>query len=339
MILEQLRAQILTTLGPVIRVSPNELSFASLTSFKTIYGHPPSGQTIPTKDEFYDMYGAAHKEGCIGSERDPQKHNRMKRSLAGSFSTRALVEQEPTINKCVDEFITKIRSMPLVDTKGLDMTHWFEMVAFDILGEMAFGESFGAVESGGETIATELTGIIYYLLTVPRTHAKLAQEIRDAFTSYSAISATAAQRLPYLQAVIEEGLRIYPSGALGFPRKSPGIRIDGYWIPSGVEIYTSSWTTHHDPQYFHDPDTFKPERWLSESSDIKEASQPFSLGPRGCLGRNFAYAEMSLILAKMLWTYDVELVNVDINLPGQGRMHVMWWKPPMYIRFRPKLAL
>lgn len=72
----------------------------------------------------------------------------MKRSLAGSFSTRALIEQEPTMNKCIDEFVEKIRGMPLVDTKGIDMTHWFEMVAFDILGEMSFGESFGAVQSG-----------------------------------------------------------------------------------------------------------------------------------------------------------------------------------------------
>ena len=138
----------MTRVGPVVRVSPNELSFASASSFKAIYGHPPSGQAIPTKDEFYDMYGAAHKEGCIGSERNPQKHNRMKRSLANAFSTRALVEQEPIISNCVDMFLEKIDSLPSARTKGLDMTHWLEMVAFDILGEMSFGESFGAVESG-----------------------------------------------------------------------------------------------------------------------------------------------------------------------------------------------
>lgn len=45
---------------------------------------------------------------------------------------------------------------------------------------------------------------------------------------------------------------------------------------------------------------------------------------------------MSLILAKLLWTYDVELVNKDLNLPEQGRMHIMWWKPAMHIRFQPR---
>lgn len=53
-----------------------------------------------------------------------------------------------------------------------------------------------------------------------------------------------------------------------------------------TEIYTSAWTVTHDPGNFSDPMSFKPERWLDpESKDVKEASQPFSLGPRGCLGR------------------------------------------------------
>lgn len=45
---------------------------------------------------------------------------------------------------------------------------------------------------------------------------------------------------------------------------------------------------------------------------------------------------MNLILSKMLWRYDIELVNKEVDFPGQGRMHVMWWKPPMYIRFLPR---
>ena len=53
-----------------------------------------------------------------------------------------------------------------------------------------------------------------------------------------------------------------------------------------AEIYTSAWTVTHDARNFHSPYAFKPERWLDkECADIKEASQPFSLGPRGCLGR------------------------------------------------------
>ncbi len=113
--------------------------------------------------------------------------------------------------------------------------------------------------------------------------------------------------------MIHEGLRIFPPGSQGFPRTSPGLSIDDYWIPEGVsdmqplflvqaiiildirtdfavlcqtEVYTSAWTVTHDPQYFHDPEKFLPERWLDpECTDLKEASQPFSMGSRACLGR------------------------------------------------------
>lgn len=53
-----------------------------------------------------------------------------------------------------------------------------------------------------------------------------------------------------------------------------------------AEIYTSAWTVTHDAANFEAPMKFSPERWLDpDSRDVKEASQPFSLGPRGCLGR------------------------------------------------------
>lgn len=53
-------------------------------------------------------------------------------------------------------------------------------------------------------------------------------------------------------------------------------------------MYTSAWTVTHDEKYFHDPMTFKPERWIDpDCTDVKEASQPFSLGARGCLGRKY----------------------------------------------------
>jgi cytochrome P450 len=132
----------------------------------------------------------------------------------------------------------------------------------------------------------------------------LQNEIRSRYQSQSQIQASSALQLPYLQAVIQEGLRIFPPGSQGFPRISPGVEIDGWWIPPKVslrrvkdcehelvtvkqtEIYTSAWTITHDGKYFHMPEAFIPERWLDpDTKDVKEASQPFSLGPRMCIGR------------------------------------------------------
>lgn len=57
-------------------------------------------------------------------------------------------------------------------------------------------------------------------------------------------------------------------------------------FPPQTEVYTSAWAVTHDPRNFHEPMTFIPERWLDpECKDVKEASQPFSLGYRACIGR------------------------------------------------------
>jgi hypothetical protein len=133
-------------IGPVFRVSPNELSFASVKSWKDIYG-PWAGKQPFVKSEFYDIYGTGFDSLCIGSERDPAEHNRMKRSLAGMFSTKSVFEQESIMQEVLDRFISRVGQFS--DLKeGLNMTDWYDMVAFDVLGEMAFGESFGSIESG-----------------------------------------------------------------------------------------------------------------------------------------------------------------------------------------------
>lgn len=134
-------------LGPVFRVSPNELSFASATSWRSIYGHPVKSKGTLMKSEFYDMYGSGYKSLCIGSERDPLNHARMKKSLSGAFSTKALMEQEEIIQRCVNGFADKVGSVRKRE-RGINVVDWYEMIAFDILGEMAFGESFHCVEKG-----------------------------------------------------------------------------------------------------------------------------------------------------------------------------------------------
>lgn len=100
-----------------------------------------------TKSEFYDMYGSGFDSLCIGSERDPRKHAQMKKSLSAAFSTKALAQQEDIVRRCVDGFVQRLGSDGTSE-KGLNMTKWFEMIAFDILGEMAFGETFHCIENG-----------------------------------------------------------------------------------------------------------------------------------------------------------------------------------------------
>ena len=87
---------------------------------------------------------------------------------------------------------------------------------------------------GGETVSTFFAATTFYLCKTPETIQRLRREVRSRYAKYEEIDAQSAMQLPYLQAVIQEGLRIYPPASQGFPRTSTGAFVDGIWIPKGV---------------------------------------------------------------------------------------------------------
>jgi cytochrome P450 len=89
--------------------------------------------------------------------------------------------------------------------------------------------------AGAETVASSMSGILYWLLRPDSStnYSRLRQEVRSAYRSYKSINYTSTQQLPYLQAVIKEGLRTFSNGH-PLPRVCPGRMIDGQWIPAGV---------------------------------------------------------------------------------------------------------
>ncbi len=142
------------------------------------------------------------------------------------------------------------------------------------------------VRAGSETTSTALSGITYYLGGNRQVYDKLVREIRQRFHSAEEINGKSTDALVYLKAVIEEGLRLFPPIAVGLPRVSPGETVDGYFIPKGAIVYTSGFAATHSESNFRNASSFIPERWIEvDCPDKKTASQPFSLGSRGCLGR------------------------------------------------------
>ena len=94
------------------------------------------------------------------------------------------------------------------------------------------------VTAGTETSAGAMTGLLYYLTQYPEVNAKLKAEIRSAFKSPKDINLQSCSMLKYLQACIEEVLRLYPPIKIGFPRITPpeGAVIDKQFVPGGVCI-------------------------------------------------------------------------------------------------------
>ena len=130
--------------GPVVRVAPNEVSFNTAGSWKDIYASRGTQKTF-IKSEFYDGGSFAGRGvHSIVSERQPQVHAEMRHYLSSAFSERALNEQEDLISQSIDKFV---ELLPKQSDYCKQKTA-YEMLTFDIIGDLAFGESFGAIESG-----------------------------------------------------------------------------------------------------------------------------------------------------------------------------------------------
>ena len=101
------------------------------------------------------------------------------------------------------------------------------------------------VIAGSETSATLLSGLIFHLLKTPQALQKLQEEIRGSFQSTSDMTFLAEVKLPYMQACIEEALRIYPPVPTAMPRRTPpeGFVIDGQFIPGSVRLPGTSLLT------------------------------------------------------------------------------------------------
>lgn len=429
--------------GPVVRYSPNELSFTSPEAWKHIYGF--GEHALPKDPSFYGLIHLSRDRSHSIFTADGEQHPRVRKALSYAFSERALREQEPFVKIYVDLLIQRLSELAAGPTRKADLVEWYNFTTFDIIGDLAIGQSFNCLRSskyhewvdgfwstiklgaivramamsthsafpqllrllapkslknarrrhleyvgrcteerlsegilrekpdfisyvlksnleqkqmalssgeveantnflllaGTETTATALSGTTYYLLKDRNALRKVTEEVRNAFQREDDITfVTAADRLPYMQACLTEGLRIYPPGPLAPPRRTPKgtvTMIAGHSVPGDVTVGVHAWSASHSPKNFHRASEFIPERWLVQdpsspfTGDHHAASQPFSFGPRNCLGRPFAYSEMRMILARVLWKFDLELSPESDGWEKQ-KVYTLWDKGPLMVK-------
>ncbi|KAI0896299.1 cytochrome P450 [Annulohypoxylon nitens] len=162
--------------------------------------------------------------------------------------------------------------------------------------------------------------------------SKVSTQLITAFTSYDEITPSAAQQLPYLNACMKEALRLFPTSAIinGMPVYSPDAVVDGNYIPRSTTCQFSGFSVARNEKYFRDHNLYRPERWLPEdhslynerySGDQLDAFMPFSQGPRMCSGKEVAWWQARLVLAKVLWSLDMGMVpghRIDLEKELKG---------------------
>ncbi len=167
-------------------------------------------------------------------------------------------------------------------------------------------EMLTLLAAGHETTATALAWAFYWIHKLPEVKEKLLQEIDSLGENPDPIDIS---RLPYLTAVCQETLRIYPVAPIAFGRTANStIEIMGSQFEAGTIIVPSIYSTHHREDLYPNPKQFLPERFLERKYSSYEFV-PFGGGNRLCIGYALAMLEMKLVIATILSSYQLELAN------------------------------
>lgn len=323
--------------GPVVRIAPNELSYADGAAWKDIYGNRPGHLPFPRNPTWFNKRASGDPHSIMGY--DEEAHARMRRAFANAFSEKSLRDQSPVIESYVDLFMSQLKSLASGrqwKVKTVDLSKWVNFLTFDISGDLSFGESFDCLKTGkahpwveiisdfgkglaliasvnqyrpldkllryilpkkinqrqtdfremsaakarkrlaldtdrpdfvtptkkysdskaslsdpewainmtivvfagSETSASALTAILRELVQNRGVLYRITEEIRSTFEKESDITIASTGNLEYLNAVVNEGLRLCPPVVIGVPRVVPeaGDTICSKWVPGGVRI-------------------------------------------------------------------------------------------------------
>lgn len=132
----------------------------------------------------------------------------------------------------------------------------------------------------------------------------------------------------------------------GFRREIPpgGDEVCGEWLPEGTIVKVSVWAAFMSSSSFARPTAFLPERWLANQSSSpsefdnhnRKIFNPFGLGARNCIGQNLAWMEMRLILARMIWNFDISLPTDSLKLDLESwKTYCVWEKKPIEVVLTP----
>ncbi|KAJ4396915.1 hypothetical protein N0V93_001137 [Gnomoniopsis smithogilvyi] len=196
------------------------------------------------------------------------------------------------------------------------------------------GMLMSTISGAGDTTASSVIAVLYYLMKDPPVLAKLREELATAALSKPVPKFSQVSKLPYLHAVIREAARLAPTSTWPIERRVPagGITIAGVCIPEGTSVGTLAMATHLDRTVFGgDVHTFRPDRWLTTKAEelrrMEGAFMGFSRGRRVCLGQHIAVLQMKKVLSVLVTNFDMCPVNTEEELDFDMSPAVVAVKP------------
>ncbi|XP_034087120.1 cytochrome P450 4V2-like [Gymnodraco acuticeps] len=176
---------------------------------------------------------------------------------------------------------------------------------------------------GHDTTAASMNWAVHLLGAHPEAHSRVQQELQEVFgTSNRPANMEDLKKLKYLECVIKEALRLFPSVPFFGRNIGEDCHINGFKVPKGANAIVVTYALHRDPRYFPEPEEFRPERFLPENAVGRPpyAYIPFSAGLRNCIGQRFALMEEKVVLAAILRNFSVEACQKREDLRPLGEL-------------------
>uniref|UniRef100_A0A0D3GPR2 Cytochrome P450 n=1 Tax=Oryza barthii TaxID=65489 RepID=A0A0D3GPR2_9ORYZ len=184
-----------------------------------------------------------------------------------------------------------------------------------------------AFVGGIDTTAVTVTWIMSELMRNPRVMQKAQAEVHNIVKNKSKVCEEDIQNMKYLKMIIKENFRLHPPGTLLIPRQTmKTCTIGGYSVPSETRIYVNVWAMGRDPNIWHNPEQFYPERFEDKGIDFRGSHfelLPFGSGRRICPGIAMGVANVELVVANLLYCFNWQLPkgmkeeDIDMDEIGQ----------------------
>lgn len=229
------------------------------------------------------------------------------------------------INKIFHEMIEKRRQYPeqyddlistLLQTPLKDGTVMEDQTIVNMFTGLLF--------AGHETTAGQAAWTVAQLLQNPDYLELVEGELKLKVPAGTEITQEVINQLEHIAWAIEETTRMRPSADLQMRTVEQALDLGGYHLPVGWQVIVNAANSHFLPQVFKNPDYYDPLRWSPERGEGKNAFAliGFGGGIHKCTGMNFAKNEMTIITARLLQTFDLELLSQDIRVvQGAGANH------------------
>ncbi|EOD43130.1 putative cytochrome p450 protein [Neofusicoccum parvum UCRNP2] len=283
-----------TQYGPAVRIGPDKLSYISAEAWRDIYAPASGARRSNPKDRTHYV---EEKYGIL-AVRDDAAHARLRRIFAPAFADRSIRRQEPMVARYADRLVAAVRRDAEAAAGGeLDLCKLWTCATFDVMGQLTFGEPLGLLD-----------------------RSEYTPWVKTVFGWNKAIDLARLQ--------LE-----YP--LLGLLAK--------YLTPRSLREMERSHAKHSSDRVDRrlELGSDEPDIWnlvlgagTGYENDKKDVLQPFSIGPRNCIGQNLAYYEMRIFLAKVLWNFDIKLCPQSKDWLNQ-KSFALWQKPPLWVKVTP----